>query len=167
MDAKLNFLQVIRGLKCNHCHECLVRTGEGFPLDLKRGTELKLSVCCSGLLFLSSDPYKPECLLAIDLARIEQCDSSAHWLFLTITMVKQLVSFYLETDAGEQVCQSLFKHKKKLQRAGSTSFSGTVLSFQSEEYRAEPSPSQIALKTKQEIVAEGLFLGQRALESYV
>lgn len=106
--AKLQFLQTVRDLRCDDCCECFVRTGDDFPVELERGTELKLAVTCSCLLFFARDPWK--CLLPLELSDILSVETTDQQLFLLIQHNGKRIRLHLETDNRYHLLHSLQEH---------------------------------------------------------
>lgn len=108
-EAHLNFLQVLRSLQCSNCFECLVKTGDKFPLEDMRRTELKLVVCCSSLLFFEKE--SDNCVLAINIGSIKSLEMNNEGIFLTGRIRKTSSCFWLETESGTKICEVLNWHQ--------------------------------------------------------
>lgn len=109
-QAQLEFLQIVRGLRCEDCVECFVWTGEAFPVDLKKGTELKLVVSCSGLLFLAADPC--ECVFAVNHTSIKRCGAQDQQVLLLVEQNgREEALLHFETDDGNRILESLRRHR--------------------------------------------------------
>lgn len=151
--AQLQFLQVVRDLKCTDCFECLVRTGEGFPMDFERESELKLAVTCCGLLFFAKDPC--ECLLPVDFGHIEHCLVNGGKVRLLTNLGSKKVEFEFETVAGSKILEAVVVHKKDLQMLHDSNLSVSQLPSSQEQHLLETFSSQTAIQTVQTSEAEG------------
>jgi len=161
-EAQLQFLQVVRGLRCKDCFfECTVKTGNNFPLEDRKGRELKLSVSCSGLVFFSRDPC--ECLHAIRFNCIQSCEPSGGQIVLKTDSETTELTLEMDDTDAERFLSAAWRHGKKLQHQESTSLS-THRDFRSVGHHSVTMAESQALYT-QESEAEEISQGAHFTEN--
>lgn len=108
-EARLQFLQVVRCLRCNESNEYSVSPGRNFPFEAPRDARLKLTVSCGGILIRMPDVGR--CVFAANFSQVVSCESLSCTLSLEIQKEKSCFTLQLDSLDAECICEAVMAHK--------------------------------------------------------